>query len=933
MTISTGNAVAAGAVQHPHNSKTTPTLPPSTPKPEPTKAEAIAWYQKQGFKVLPCCPDKPSTAGKNNRSDTKAPRRIAPNGKVYRLTPEQIADPNPAWLKHPEISLGIVPEGDQVVIDIDTKNADQHGGVAAIRDRLIESQPDLADAPRQTTPSGGEHLFCSFPGGIDGHKNWRIESDGEVLGELRGRGSFTIVSAPGYSEISGEIPTVSSFGCIHTGPKVSSGQTIEMPRLTPSDVARKAGRSLELTSVIRKASQPLLEGQWPENCDRSKEMATLAGELWGWSQLCAEAGIATDDPQALFDRACAALDYTDKGNRVLKTLDLNTVIPALQKVKGKAPCLERLEKLLKKYEPKPEAKESKQEPGKPRMFTLWTPKGPQPAKPSRVARMLADEWKDQIIFLKDSKKYYGYATQKPGVWAPMTDEEIGKMLQEELDERGMLDDYDHRYTTQVNKLLRERLLASRPDTSRELVAYRNCVVNVLTKEIKEHDPKNMTFWTLPYDYNPTVQPGPILDFLYQTQKYDESLVQLLRAYSLATLLGRSDLQKYMEIVGPGGTGKGTFMRLLIALVGKENTHTTNLNKLEKNRFECASLVDKALLVITDSDRYGGTVDVLKAITGSDSINAEAKGQQSYSYFAKIMVLIAANETLQSTDNTSGLARRRITVPFTNEVPKHERRTLLEMDNSSVFGEFVDYLPGFANWVLAMPVAEMEDLLRNHATRIAALGDTAVQTLLDSNSIAAWADENLVMVESAETKVGSNRESEASNWLYPNYVAFAKEAGNHPVSLARFSSVLQDLFQSQLKFKTVRKLRDRRGAYFVGIGLRGADTSQPRPISETANEVNPHYKAQQSGPGLKPQEQAEPQSQPGIEPEVMSRTEIVQCVAAVFRNVKDAEGWAIACHGKDEALIGKAWAMLPKSEQERITAIVSSPDPEQTELIQ
>ena len=62
----------------------------------------------------------------------------------------------------------------------------------------------------------------------------------------------------------------------------------------------------------------------------------------------------------------------------------------------------------------------------------------------------------------------------------------------------------------------------------------------------------------------------------------------------ATVTERGDLQRYMELIGYGGSGKGTILRLLTQLVGKNNIAVTDLKQLEKNRFETASFYGKKL---------------------------------------------------------------------------------------------------------------------------------------------------------------------------------------------------------------------------------------------------------------------------------------------------------------------------------------------------
>jgi len=111
----------------------------------------------------------------------------------------------------------------------------------------------------------------------------------------------------------------------------------------------------------------------------------------------------------------------------------------------------------------------------------------------------------------------------------------------------------------------------------------------------------------------------------------------------------------MEAIGPGGTGKSTFMNLAQRLLGERNTYVTTLNQLEENRFEGAAIYRKRLLVITDSERYGGEVTQLKAITGQDPIRYEKKhkqqGEELSRFTPTCMVIVAANEIPQTADYT------------------------------------------------------------------------------------------------------------------------------------------------------------------------------------------------------------------------------------------------------------------------------------------
>ena len=110
-------------------------------------------------------------------------------------------------------------------------------------------------------------------------------------------------------------------------------------------------------------------------------------------------------------------------------------------------------------------------------------------------------------------------------------------------------------------------------------------------------------------------------------------------------------------------------------MGSENTFATELKHLEANRFELSNLRGKVLLMITDAERYSGPINALKAITGQDFVRMEEKFKAQRTEIAPVMV-VAANEPIQSADYTSGLERRRLNV-LLSQAHKPTRLAVME----------------------------------------------------------------------------------------------------------------------------------------------------------------------------------------------------------------------------------------------------------------
>jgi putative DNA primase/helicase len=298
----------------------------------------------------------------------------------------------------------------------------------------------------------------------------------------------------------------------------------------------------------------------------------------------------------------------------------------------------------------------------------------------------------------------------------------------------------------------------------------------------------------------------------------------------AVVKGRSDLQRFLECVGEGGAGKSTFAKLVVALVGIPNTLSTELKTLETDKFESANILGKRLVYVADSERYTGKVSKLKAITGQDPIRYEKKYVQGGNCFCfDGMVLIVANESIQFNDHTGGIRRRRITIPFKQLVKPEDCRDLINVPQEGISGEFAPYIPGLLNWVLEMSDDKVTELVKNTHRSVPSLAITTAETLVETNPMAAWLDECIVIEPDAKTYIG-NKDQPSSTHLYPNYVNYCTANGCKPVSSARFSKLLLGLLQTHLDLSDANKVKDRRGNYITHLRFRDANEDTPRPIT-------------------------------------------------------------------------------------------------------
>jgi putative DNA primase/helicase len=486
-------------------------------------------------------------------------------------------------------------------------------------------------------------------------------------------------------------------------------------------------------------------------------------------------------------------------------------------------------------------------------LTFFNGKGELKFKaPNKIVQKLAEAWGDCLAFNDNTKCFYQYSAEFPGMWTERSETLIRETIQKALDSTGV------GYTdlvSSVYKLLQSKLVVTKWREKKGVTPMRNGVLDNATMELMPHSPKNFLTWQLPYEYNPLATCDPIQEWLSFTQDGDADRVQLLRAYLRAIVMGRSDLQRFIEVVSAvGGSGKSTFSNLAVALVGVENVHITDSGRIEQSRFETSNFKGKRLIYFADADRYSGdaAIGILKRVTGGDVLPYERKGKDALAPFVcNAMVLIAANSPLTTTD--TAIPRRRITVPFLKSIPNENQRVLLQLDTESqtVFGEFESFIPGVLNWVLSMSDAEMVRYLKDTDRAVPSLGAVKADTLIAINPMAKWLDTCCVLIPGLRTGVGVAKKVRMSKvladnqskswetyvnsdlWLYPNYIQYCDENKATAVSNKRFAELLENLCVDQLKNSEVSKGMDRQGSCFIGIGLRHdceAHDQLPCPIS-------------------------------------------------------------------------------------------------------
>ena len=372
-------------------------------------------------------------------------------------------------------------------------------------------------------------------------------------------------------------------------------------------------------------------------------------------------------------------------------------------------------------------------------------------------------------------------------WLPVTSSDpIYRIVEQVMDCNGW-EDREQRTVNSLVAAFRRSIELDPPLEVKGLIPCLNGCLRLSDHKLIPHDPEHGNTSCLPFDFNPLAAHEPITNVL--SEMITPTEMEMFRAGAQSIATGRAR-KAFLEITGPGNSGKSVFGRLLTALAGFDNTVSCDLEKMEdrKNRFETIRLRGKRLAVFNECDRYSGPMGVLKAMTGGDVIRGELKKSNSQlDFFFTGFTVLIGNGSVRPSDTSGAVINRRRSISVPNVIATDSERELLEPDGDSWRGEFVDHLPGFLNWALAMSHKEANVALGKDSNDLSRI-QRDLDTLFQTDPLAAWAEDYLIFDPDCKfTQVGNNK-------------TFYLEAGKPRIEWER---LLLPHYQARAEFKSGR----------------------------------------------------------------------------------------------------------------------------------
>lgn len=417
---------------------------------------------------------------------------------------------------------------------------------------------------------------------------------------------------------------------------------------------------------------------------------------------------------------------------------------------------------------------------------------------------------------------------KKGFWEIKHDAEIEGIITDESLKRGVKF-ADLSFIKKVCDVLKNRLRITQwhQQSRSNFVNFRNCVLDVSTGQIFPHSPHFQFTSCLERDYNPIPslpadpiealrQHAPIFyQYASDSMGGNERKIKKLLAVIAGVLKFKfSELQFFIHLIGPQGTGKSVFAKILGEIIGQQNTEATSIEALTGNNpgYEFANIINKQLVIAADEDSASKNLGRIKKMVGNDLISYRQIQKPVASGRFMGALLVTSNYPIFCTSKSSGLDRRLCLIEFPNQVPVERR-------NSSLEELISPELSAITSIALSLQDSEIAELIKGIGE--GSVADNRIKAWdmkCRSNSVAAWMND--WVIQSPGERVPVSR-------LYESYKEKATEAGErNQLKRESFSTALQDICRDTLQWE-VKSGRTCQHRYIEGVRIRNeADSSHP-----------------------------------------------------------------------------------------------------------
>lgn len=411
---------------------------------------------------------------------------------------------------------------------------------------------------------------------------------------------------------------------------------------------------------------------------------------------------------------------------------------------------------------------------------------------SELATLIARHLPGTALDLESGEFYRYQADPKTpafGTWQPWNENRLAGFTASTFDLYGS--PYQVAKINSVVKAVRIKAQRLQPQAAAAVIPFANGVFNLQNATFGEHRPDNWLLstngitWSEAAEGENLGQHAPNfahwLDFVSEG---NAAKVLSIKALFYAVLTNRYQWQKFYELTGPGGSGKGTAMQLCELLAGADSSVSIDAESLDDAR-KREPVAQAKLITLPDQKQYTGDGNGLRAITGGDSVSIDPKHKKPYSAVIRAVIVAANNSPMIFTERAGGIERRRIIFHFGRVVPEAQRdRALMDKIADELPVVIRDLLATFPNGkgAEAAIIAQKES-----AEAVQVKADTDPLTHFASMLNFGKAPEGLALGIAQARKFNADESGFAAELfaIYPCYQRYCEANGVQTLSLNKF----------------------------------------------------------------------------------------------------------------------------------------------------
>lgn len=353
----------------------------------------------------------------------------------------------------------------------------------------------------------------------------------------------------------------------------------------------------------------------------------------------------------------------------------------------------------------------------------------------------------------------------------------------------------------INKIKRKTLVdRSEFDTKPEILNLESGLLNIQTCELREHSADRLSLVQLPLTYNPGAKCPMIMKFLAQVL-HPRDIFTALQIFGYC-LHRSSEYEKAIMLFGSGSNGKGVFIRLVEAFVGRGNVSNVPLQDLDNERFAAADLYGKMVNTFADlkSEKLSVT-GMFKTLVSGDSVRAQRKYGQPFSFRNYAKMIFSTNKIPDSEDKSHAYYRRWVILPF-EKVIEGEYKDTKFIDKLTT----KDELSGLLNLALIA----LRQLHRDGGFTDISVEKVRKKYEENANTVKAFLDDRCAKDLTAPEYFTLTTD------VYNEYLIFCKERNEKGLEMNVFG---KKLAEEGIEKERIRYYGGQREYCYVGIKLR------------------------------------------------------------------------------------------------------------------